>query len=98
MLIPFEKPSTGPTTSDEYRNFEAFEKALRNKDYSSAVGWVIAQREVLLTDCGDFVSEMKASLRETFTSNIRSTTGWALCLFFVKHAGTVSVNGDIIIA
>ena len=85
MLIPFENPSTEPMTVEEYETFETLEKALRNKDYSSAVGWVISQRNVLQTDGGAFVSDMKDSVQKTFTTNIRITTGWAFCLFIVKQ-------------
>ena len=85
LLIPFGLPSTGPTTSAQYDAFEDFEQALQKTHFSSAVGWMISQREVLLSDSTSFVSEVKDFLRDVFQGNVPNITGWALCLYFLTH-------------
>jgi len=85
LLVPFGLPSVGPQTTGEFEAFEAFEEALLHSHYSSAVGWVICLKELLLTDGRQKVHEIKEQLRPIFGAKIRSTVGWAVCLFFVSH-------------
>ena len=85
LLVPFGLPSVGPQTTGEFEAFEAFEEALIHSHYSSAVGWVICLKELLLTDGRQKVHEIKEQLRPIFGAKIRSTVGWAVCLFFVSH-------------
>lgn len=62
LLVPFGLPTVGPQTTGKFEAFEAFEKALLHSHYSSAVGWVICLRELLLTDGKQKVNEIKEQL------------------------------------
>ena len=68
-MVPFNRPSIGPTNVDEREAFEAFELALRNSYYSSVVGWIIKQGGLLLAEDGrKFVHHMMEELEPVFGS------------------------------
>ena len=90
LLIPFDLPSTGPTKDEEYKQFEEFEEKLHNHHYSSAVGWLVKLRLLLLSEGKSFVEEMKTELHDVFQMRVRNTIGWALCLFFLKQVIVVT--------
>lgn len=88
LLVPFELPSTGPTSLEEFEAFEVFEEALMDHYYSSAVGWLVSLHTVLLGEGKCFIHDMKQELRDAFGLKIRNTVGWALCLFFAKQVSS----------
>ena len=45
LMVPFSLPSIGPTNLMECHALEDLEEALKNGTYSSAIGWVIRQKE-----------------------------------------------------
>lgn len=85
LLVPFSLPSTGPTTEEEFDAFEEFKQSLEKGRFSSAVGWVVKQREVFLQSGRVFVQSMQQQIRGSLESRIRNTTGWASCLFFLNQ-------------
>ena len=85
-MVPFSLPSIGPTTTMECQGFEDFEEALKKGVYSSAIGWVIRQKEKLLkSSAKEFITTVKIELQGHFGMKVRSCISWAVCLFFINQ-------------
>lgn len=85
LLVSFELPSVDPETNEDFEAFETYEEALLYSHYSSAVVWVVGLRELLLTEGRQSIQDIKEELWHIFGTKIRSTIGWAVCLFFVSR-------------
>lgn len=90
LMVPFALPSIGPTSTETLQAFDDFEEALKNGEYTSAIGWVIRQKLELLQHGKKFVSSMKAALQSKFGTKVRCCTSWAVCLFFVNQVLYIS--------
>ena len=87
-MIPFSEPSVAPDTDEEEEAFTEFEDLILSGEVSSAIGWAIKQRQVLLDDRGSSaVKELKERLRGIFHG--RTCQNWAVLLFFLKEVCSV---------
>ena len=85
LLVPFSLPTTGPTTPDEMNAYDEFQQSQLNHSFSSAVGWVVYQRQIFLESGKEYVLDTQAELRDAFGMKVRNITGWASCLFILKQ-------------
>ena len=85
LLVPFNLPPTGPTTADECEAFEKFEDSVQAHVYSSAVGWLISQGQVLVSEGKSVIAEIRCRLKDSFGLKSRNTLGWSICLFFASQ-------------
>jgi hypothetical protein len=85
LLIPFSLPPCGPTDTYESKAYRSLYEGFRTHKYSSAVGWVVRQGEVLESN-----HERLYALRDELQTlypvmNSRNLIGWAACLFILEQ-------------
>ena len=87
LLIPFSKPSIGPTTEEESAAFSSL--AATQQAASSAVGWIISLGKAFV-QCGksDISNRILPFVRSTLSP--RLCIGYASLLFFAEKVFTVS--------
>lgn len=60
MVVPFNKPSTGPATAEEDAAYEEFEGKLRERYFTSAIGWIVSLGQKLLDEGKNEIQDAKA--------------------------------------
>ena len=84
MVVPFESPSTGPTTEEEEAGYECFENSLRRNCFSSVIGWIVALGQKLIQS-KDAIQTTKLEIVDNSIGKTRNATGWSILLFFLKE-------------
>ena len=90
LLIPFSKPSIGPTTEEESAAFSSL--AATQQAASSAVGWIISLGKAFVQCCkSDISNRILPFVRSTLSGvDPRLCIGYASLLFFAEKVFTVS--------
>ena len=83
--MPFNLPQNGPTTAEECEAFEKFEDLPQAHAYSSIVGWLISQAQLLLSEGKSIIAKIRCHLRDSFGPKSRNTLRWSICLYFVNQ-------------
>lgn len=83
MVVPFNSPSTGPTTEEEEAGYECFENSLRCNAFSSVIGWIVSLGQELMQS-RDEIQTTKLELVDG-AGKTRNATGWSILLFFLKE-------------
>ena len=93
--VRFSVPSTGPTTSEEFKAYDQLKTSMKEGKYSSAVGWVVGLRQVLISEGKQYVRNKQEEITECLkTFNVfRNTAGWASTLFFLEQVSYSRGNG-----
>ena len=85
MIVPFNKPSTGPVTAEEDAAYEEFEDKLHQNYFTSAIGWIVSLRQKLLDEGRDEIQDVKFEFQNDTSQNTRNITGWSILFFFLKQ-------------
>jgi len=82
LVVPFNSPSTGPSTEEEEAGYECFENSLRRNFFSSVIGWIVSLGQKLIQS-KDEIQTTKLELADG-GGKTRNITGWSILLFFLK--------------
>ena len=82
LVVPFNSPSTGPTTEEEEAGYECFENSLRRNIFSSVIGWIVSLGQKLMQS-KDEIQTTKLELVDG-RGKTRNITGWSILIFFLK--------------
>ena len=85
MVVPFNSPSTGPTTVEEDAGYEGFENNLHTNYFASAIGWIVSLGQKLDQFGKEEIQATKLELVNTTTQKTRNAMGWSVLLFFIKQ-------------
>lgn len=84
LIIPFNKPSTGPVTPEEDTAYEEFEDKLHQQYFASAVRWIVSLWQKLLNEGRDEIQDEKFEFENNTSQNTRNITSWSILFFFLK--------------
>ena len=85
--IPFELPIVAPITDEEQDACDGLDHIIHTHQASTAIGWAIKQRKVLLEERNNILA-LKKQLRGCFQG--RSAQNWAILLFFGKQVYSIA--------
>ena len=85
LIIPFSPPSIGPSNAEEDAAHEEFENNLFNNYYSSAIGWIVGLRKVLLNEGREKIQNAKLQLQNACVMKARNITGCSIEIFVLEQ-------------
>ena len=85
MVVPFNSPSTGPTTAEEDAGYEGFESNLHTNYFTSVIGWIVSLGKKLDEIGKEEIQKTKQDLVNATTQKTRNAIGWSVLLFFLNQ-------------
>lgn len=87
LVVPFSPPSTGPINAEEDAAYEEFENNLLNYYYTSAIGWIVGLRKLLLEEGKAKIQSTKQQLQKACVMKTRNITGCSIAIFVLEQVG-----------